>query len=96
MLPISSYEMLFDPSRYTFLNAYGELLRVKDVCKVLGIGRTTLYDLINRGRLKGIKMSRRDTYFKRLEIMRFLDEAARNELVTPTLKRSISQNTPQD
>ena len=68
MLPISPYQMLFDPSRYTFLN----------------------------GRLKGIKMSRRDTYFMRLEIMRFLDEAARNELVTPTLKRSISQNTPQD
>ena len=96
MLPVSTHTMLFDPSRCSFLNAFGELLGVKEACQVLGIGRTTLYDLINRGRLKGIKLTRRKTVVMRSEIIRFLDEAARNELVTPTLKRSISQNTPQD
>ena len=96
MLPISPYQMLFDPSRYTFLNAFGELLRVKDVCKVLGIGRTTFYNFINTGRLKGIKLSRRKTKIMRLEIDRFISEAALNKLLTPTMRRSISQNTPQD
>ena len=88
--------MFFDVPKATIVNTRVELLDVREACQMLGIGRTTFYNFINTGRLKGIKMSRRDTYFMRLEIMRFLDEAARNELVTPTLKRSISQNTPQD
>jgi excisionase family DNA binding protein len=34
-------------------------LRVEDVARALGIGRSTVYDLIRSGRLRSIKIGRR-------------------------------------
>ena len=88
--------MFFNVRKATVVNTCVELLDVQDVCQMLGIGRTTFYNFINTGRLKGIKLSRRKTKIMRLEIDRFISEAALNKLLTPTMRRSISQNTPQD
>ena len=88
--------MIFNVPKATVVNTCVELLDVQDACQMLGIGRTTFYNFINTGRLKGIKLSRRKTKIMRLEIDRFISEAALNKLLTPTMRRSISQNTPQD
>jgi len=88
--------MFFDVPKATIVNTRVELLDVREACQMLGIGRTTFYNFINTGRLKGIKLSRRKTKIMRLEIDRFISEAALNKLLTPTMRRSISQNTPQD
>lgn len=88
--------MFFDVPKATIVNTRVELLDVREACQMLGIRRTTFYNFINTGRLKGIKLSRRKTKIMLLEIDRFISEAARNKLLMPTMRRSISQNTPQD
>jgi excisionase family DNA binding protein len=47
------------------------LLSVSETIRVLGIGRTNLYSLINTGRIKALKLGRR-TLISSTEIERFL------------------------
>ena len=43
----------------TTLASYGDVLTVKEVQEVLGVGRTTVYALIESGQLHGIKPGKR-------------------------------------
>jgi excisionase family DNA binding protein len=49
-------------------------LRVDDFCKVVGISRTTFYDLIKRGQLRAVRLGGR-TVVPATEIDRLLAEA---------------------
>lgn len=48
---------------------------VNDACRVLGIGRTVLYDEIKRGRLRTVKLGRR-TLIRRQDAEEWLNRLA--------------------
>ena len=52
-----------------------EILTVQDVAKLLTCSTRTIYNLINKGTLNGIKFSERKTLLRRSDIERFFDEA---------------------
>jgi excisionase family DNA binding protein len=37
---------------------YNDILSVADVCEILLIGRNSVYDLLNRGQLKGFRVGK--------------------------------------
>ena len=45
-----------EPSKYydSIFSGYSDVVGVKDICKMLGVGRRTVYRLIKRGRLPAI------------------------------------------
>ncbi len=58
------------------MNASPEILtyRINDACRALSLGRSTLYKLINEGKLKSITIAGR-TLIPRGEIERLIAEA---------------------
>ena len=59
------------------------LLSVPDTAHLLGVGRSTLYRLIDAGRLRTVKINNR-TLFHRCELERFV-KRLENETERPTL-----------
>ncbi|APC39651.1 helix-turn-helix domain-containing protein [Clostridium estertheticum] len=40
-------------------NDYNDLLNVEELCEILGIGKNTVYDLLNSGELKSFREGRK-------------------------------------
>jgi len=54
-----------------------EILTVRDAAKLLSCSVRTIYNLIDRGTLNGIKFSERKTLLRRSDIDRFFEEATK-------------------
>lgn len=59
-------------------NSHSLAYRIHDVRDILGISRSSIYNLIRHGRLKAVKIAGR-TLILRSEIERLLNEAANDE-----------------
>lgn len=59
------------------MNTHSDVLalRINDVCRVLSLGRTSVYKLIGEGKLKPINIAGR-VLIPRTEIERLISEAA--------------------
>ena len=52
----------------------GSLLRVREVCSELAIGRSLVYEMINDGRLRAVRVGKRATRIPRTEVARFVSD----------------------
>ena len=50
-----------------------ELLTVAEVCDEYGVGRTLLYELLNKGELRALKIGKRATRFRREDVERWIN-----------------------
>jgi len=67
------------------------LVGINESCRLLSIQRTCLYDLINEGRLRPVKLGRR-TLFRYSDLVAFADEAGRAaKAVATVMNRAEAQ-----
>ena len=59
------------------------LLRPGEAAEILGVSRSTIYSLIQEGRLPAVKLGRRGVRVHRAELERRLEREARGESTKP-------------
>lgn len=58
-------------------NEYDDLLNVEELCEILGIGKNTVYELLNSGELKAFKVGRRTWKISKIALERYIMEKSK-------------------
>lgn len=58
-------------------NDYDDLLNAEDLCEILGIGKNTVYELLNSGELKAFRVGRRTWKISKIALERYILEKSK-------------------